>query len=49
MTAVLAYIFLGERMTPVQIIGSLVILSAVVLVRRAREAVAPAPSQVVGG
>ncbi|MBX3081162.1 MAG: EamA family transporter [Anaerolineae bacterium] len=33
MTAVEAYLFLGERMTLVQIIGSLIILSAVILMR----------------
>jgi drug/metabolite transporter (DMT)-like permease len=33
LTAVLAYILLGERMTPIQIVGSLTILSAVVIVQ----------------
>lgn len=37
MTAVQAYLFLGERLTLVQVIGSLVILSAVVIVRVGRE------------
>ncbi len=37
MTAVEAYIFLDERMSIVQIVGSLIILSAVVMVRFARE------------
>jgi drug/metabolite transporter (DMT)-like permease len=37
MTAVQAYIFLGERMTLVQILGSLLILSAVVIVRFEKE------------
>jgi drug/metabolite transporter (DMT)-like permease len=37
MTAVAAYIFLGERMTGVQIMGGLVILSAVVIVQLERE------------
>jgi drug/metabolite transporter (DMT)-like permease len=49
MTAVLAYIFLGERMTAVQIVGTLIILSAVVIVRRAREGAAPVPSRPVAG
>jgi drug/metabolite transporter (DMT)-like permease len=49
MTAVLAYIFLGERMTAVQIVGTLIILSAVVIVRRAREEAAPYPSRAVAG
>ena len=37
MTAVEAYIFLDERMTNVQIIGGLVILSAVLLVQLEKE------------
>jgi drug/metabolite transporter, DME family len=36
-TAVLAYIFLNERMTIVQIVGSLIILSAVVIVTFEKE------------
>ena len=34
MTAIEAYIFLGERLTPMQLAGSLVILAAVVLVQK---------------
>ncbi|MFN8372437.1 MAG: DMT family transporter [Anaerolineae bacterium] len=37
MTALEAYIFLNERMTLVQIVGSLVILSAVIIVSFERE------------
>jgi drug/metabolite transporter (DMT)-like permease len=37
MTAVEAYIFLDERMSLVQIIGSLIILSAVLIVQLERE------------
>lgn len=37
MTAVEAYLFLGERMTAIQIMGSLIILSAVVIVRVRKE------------
>lgn len=37
MTAVEAYIFLHERMTTIQIIGSLIILSAVLIVQLAKE------------
>jgi DME family drug/metabolite transporter len=37
MTAVEAYIFLDERMTIIQIVGSLIILSAVVIVRLEKE------------
>ena len=33
MTAVQAYIFLGERLTPIQLIGSVIILLAVVLIQ----------------
>ena len=38
MTAIEAYIFLGERLTPVQMVGSVVILSAVVIVQWERSA-----------
>jgi drug/metabolite transporter (DMT)-like permease len=37
MTAVEAYIFLGERMTIIQIVGGLIILSAVLIVQAKRE------------
>lgn len=37
MTAVLAYLFLNERLSAIQIVGSLIILSAVIVVRFDRE------------
>jgi drug/metabolite transporter (DMT)-like permease len=37
MTAAEAYIFLDERMTFIQIVGSLIILSAVLIVQLERE------------
>jgi drug/metabolite transporter (DMT)-like permease len=37
MTAVEAYIFLDERMTIIQIVGSVIILSAVLIVRLEKE------------
>jgi drug/metabolite transporter (DMT)-like permease len=37
MTAVEAYIFLHERMTGIQVIGSLIILSAVLIVQLEKE------------
>lgn len=47
MTAVEAYIFLHERMTTVQIIGSLIILLAVLMMRFEREAQADLGANVV--
>jgi drug/metabolite transporter (DMT)-like permease len=41
MTAVEAYIFLGERMTILQITGGLIILSAVLIVQLEKEEVKP--------
>ncbi len=43
MTAVLAYVFLGERLTPVQIIGAVIILVAVTL---AQDLAEPVPEAV---
>ena len=37
MTAVEAYLFLGERMTFIQIAGSLILLMAVIIVQLERE------------
>ena len=43
MTAIEAYIFLDERLTMLQIIGSLIILSAVLLVQLEKAATTPRP------
>jgi len=41
MTAIEAYIFLNERMTIIQIVGGLIIISAVLIVQREKEEVKP--------
>lgn len=48
MTAVEAYIFLHERMTVIQVVGSLIILSAVLIVRFAREQASYVPQRESG-